>query len=261
MLDGTRPFWRNHVNQDFLLPSKANVARRLVKLSKIMDINLDPEIIKFAETDLLSKDDYTLDLNPSQHDAVQSLLDYDLRAVFPAGKEGVHPINQATITLVAALVAKVSPIFVLTIVPEHWTKLAAHMGLELIHLNEGSERGKAIDPDLFRYRRDGLLIIEGLQYVDCGFLAMDFSKTIIMTSHRLLTDVSSEVASLFPNAPYDILTNNNPYFRKKIEQMGFKSTRLEDLAFLLNVVTDLLPDYNNDTTEKLKYNIALSIQH
>jgi hypothetical protein len=85
---------------------------------------------------------------------------------------------------------------------------------------------------------------------------MDFEKTIIRTDHRLLTDIAAEVTTLFPQAPYDILSNNNPYFRRKIEQMGFQNSRAEEMVFLLNVVTDLMPINEATPLQKLQYELA-----
>lgn len=220
-----------------MLSGDAKMARRLVRLSRVMKINLDPEIVALAETDLLTDLDFKgTGLTPDERLAAQSLTDFEFRAIVPSqnGKSG-------NIALAAAKIAKLSPIFVMTerARDKFWRDSLKMFGFEDFEIVRPS--GK-IDPDLIRGRRHGLLIVdEAVAMTDqMSLLLQDFPKTVLLSNRRLITDVNDLIGHLFEGAPDEILTNVNPYFKKDLENRGFTTTRPEDLAFMFNVVTDMI---------------------
>ncbi len=227
------------MNHDFLMSGSAGAARSLVRLANISNINLDPAIRDLAQTDLLTDADFAKypSFTQSERSAIQNIIDYDFRAVFP------HQGRGSMITLLAARLANVSPIFVVTNKTKMWKDQAAMFGLKLDEdffvMQPSPKRGP--DSDLIRHRRHGLLIVDDARTgAEIGLMVMDFPKSVIMTDRRLVTDLTDYISILFPGSPSDILTNNNGFFKREIEVMGFKTTRPADLAFLMNVVTDLM---------------------
>jgi len=234
------------VNHDFMLPGNAAMARRLVRLSRVMSINLDPEIVALSETNLLTDLDFKgTGLTGDERLAVQSLIDFGFRAVLPSqnGKSG-------KVALVAARLAKLSPIFVMAdrSRDKFWRDSLKAYGFEDFEIIRSS--GK-IDPDLIRGRRHGLLLVDndGSNMTDeMSLLLNDFPMSVILCNRRLVGDVNDLIGHLFEGAPDELLTTVNPYFRKDLERRGFTSTRPEDLAFLFNVVTDMIAVTKEPTT-------------
>ena len=223
------------------------MARRLVQLASVCTINVDPAIFALAETGLLTDADFKPfpKLQTSERAAVQKLIDYDFRAVFPA-----QGMTGGMVTLAAAKIANIEPIFVHTKRGKFWQNFAEEMkvSLEIIQL----ERRRFPDADQIRDKRHGLLIVdEMMNSVEAQVLAMDFQKTVVLTNRRIITDLTDVIQTISPNAPTEILTNINAYFRRDLEIAGFKTTRAEDLAFLCGVVTDLMAITNEPQPESV----------
>jgi hypothetical protein len=228
------------VNQDFLISGSPGMARRLVQLASVCTINLDPAVVALAGTGFLTDEDFAPypKLSLTERSAVQRIIDFEFRCVFPAqGTVG------GMVLLAAAKLAKIEPIFVLTRRERYWQSFAEEMKIppENLVMMTRIDRRKGPDPDLIRDRRHGLLIVdEMMDSLESSILAMDFQKTVILSNRRLITDLTQAITVLSPDSPTDLLTNINPYFKKDLAAAGFKTTRREDLAFMLGVVTDLM---------------------
>jgi hypothetical protein len=248
------------VNQDFLISNTGGMARRLVRLASCLNVVLDPAIIARAETDLVDMTGFTgrMAMNPSECTAVQSILDYGLRCILPYQNNRGQPL-----ALIAAKIANIDTVVVLgsTGTKRHWHELANQYGVnEFIFIQSNEE----VDADAIRNHRHGLLIIDAginLNGVDCSLLPTDFEKTILLSTRRIISDFGEVVSVLFPGAPIDILASNI-LFRQKMMKRGWKTDRPEDLAFLLNIVTDLLfitktVDYRTTAYDNLERDLEL----
>jgi hypothetical protein len=227
-----------------MLSGNAAMARRLVRLSGIIDINLDPEIISLAKTNLLTDADFSaISLTQYERQAIQSLIDFGFRAILPSSNG-----KSAKVALAAAKIANVSPIFVMA----HQSKKLWKSSLEEYEFTDYEiiEPSGKIDADLIRDRRHGLLIIEEgdiLVTDEMSLLLKDFYKTVILSKRRLVSDLLSLVEHLFEGVPHEIISNVNPYFKKDLERKGFTTTRVEDMAFLFNIVTDMIAITKDET--------------
>ena len=231
------------MNQDFFIDASTGMARRLVNLSRILPIDLDPILKEQANDELLTEADFAglPEFEPSEREAIQTLLDFDLRAVLPG------PINRLPlVVLAAARLRNIKPIVVLTVgFGQSWRDAAEQFNLvedEDIFVQQRTSSTLSCDPDFLRDKRQGLLLIDErvIDFDIASLYSRDFPHTVVLTNNRSLRALQRHIQLISPKAPYDIVTNHNPYFRRMIERLGFTTTRAEELCFLVNVVPSLL---------------------
>lgn len=225
------------MNRDFLISGNPSKARMVMRLARISNIHVDPAISEIAETGLISDSSFEgMALSPSERAAVQSVMDFEFRAIIPGNRN-------VTVALVAAKIANISPIFIVG--PKnrerYWSTMHEAFGLEKFTFIQSS---KVPDPDIIRNQRHGLLLVDDQAPFESDavrILVKDFQKTIFLSNRKIISDLTESIILLSPHAPHEILTTVNAFFKQdNLIKKGFKTSRPEELAFMLNVITDLM---------------------
>jgi hypothetical protein len=244
------------VNQDFSVPSTAGMARRIMKLSQIASLVVDESVSQLAETDIVTESEFESlpNFTPTEDDrkAIQTIMDYGFRAIIPtlSVKKVVPPI------LAAAVLAKIDNIFIITPEPVLWRKQINAFGLgDKVIFFPSKEESKSYfyDPDLFKDKRDGLLIMDDHRFVSGPegrshnpVLAMDFQKTIHISNKCSFIEMETSIDRMFPGAPTDLLTNTSPLFKKRLAEQGFKAFKPEEVMFMFNIVSTYITSPQHD---------------
>jgi len=226
------------MNQDFVLGNSSGIARRIVKLSTICEIVVDPSVIEKAELDLIDssvKEQYNL--NEIEINAAQSIIDFNFRCVVPGN-------NNDKVVFAAILSSKIFPIIVYTNKQrkQYWFKFIKNY--PELKIDENFFIKTEIDENFItEENRRGVIIIdthssyiissESLSFV------MDFERTIIICQNKKPYWIEcAEI--IFPNSIFDLIKGYvNPYHQKDLATMNFKSLNSNDYLFLFNIVTDL----------------------
>jgi hypothetical protein len=224
------------VNQDFTLPASGSLARKIVKLSKINDIFVDPDIIEMSNKDLIT--DFPADLTADEKRMVQELVDYKLRAVtaeqFPRAfyliMIAAKIVGVPSITVMGSQNANVA-------ISNTNFKLVREHGVKFVSKDD-------MTPEFIEQTRAGLLIMDyaareqwtANRYAEDDQFhshlaghSKDYPMTVLMSGNK------SAVSELFPNGTGTILSRSYTH-RRGLETRGFKSSKSEDLMFLCNMV-------------------------
>lgn len=221
------------MNRDFVLPSTPGNARTLIKLASVSKLNLDPAVAELAATDLVRPTGFTA---PEQ-DAIQTLLDLDFRAIMPGPM-----LRSVEMIFWAAKHAGIESI--VTLGNHHFWQTTANLlankfGYVLgknYHVLHRSKDG--LDSDFIRENRHGLFLYEcDLDWAEHILLTHSFPKSVAITNTCAMAGLAPITQILFPESPTALLENNF-FLRSELAAKGFSTTKPEDLAFLLNVVTD-----------------------
>lgn len=233
------------MDNDFLIDATPAVARKLVKLSNIMDINLDDEIRKLATENLI--DNFTFEkfqIEPSERQIAQELIDNNFRSIF------VH--SDKKYLSIIPKVAKMMDIFPITFqVAEtvyFWKKYYESMG-ENISFEPSNKDDDSIlflpiptggkNLDLSSKRRSGLFISDQCDSPNMENYAVEFPKSIILLNNKKWYYTSNPVVAaniMFRNTPSKPLQNSTYHRKRVLEERGFKKNHPTDLAFLYNLI-------------------------
>lgn len=251
------------MNQDFSLPATPGLARKLMKLAEFCRIELDPSIEEMAQRDLLPEEAFDgYGLSPEEKLAIQSIFDFGFRCVVPSPQS-----RSNMIALTATQIAGIEPVVVYTRQAMQWNAFAKRKGYvpgQNFHAFMTGSRD-VLDADFIKANRHGVLLIDepgiGMKGTFTEILAMDFARTLVLCSRRNVADMMTATMQIAPNGPIDVINNQNYFARRDAEQSGFRSQKPEDLAVLLNIVTDALPPNEADpdfeaAMERIAANIA-----
>ena len=214
------------MNRDFTIPATPGRARVLMRLANIARMHMDPAVEALAKTG-------PVDPRP----VVQAILDFGMRCVVPGNMDAMFE------QVVEA--AKIDGVKTIVIVGQnkHWMAdralYAKLHGFEA-HAKDVSHP-ETLDSDFIREHRDGLAVFEPCAFGGAGhgLFAHSFPKTIALSSETVMSKLALLAQVLFPNAPTELM-DTNFMTRREFEVKGFTKTEPEDLAFLLNIVTDHL---------------------
>lgn len=221
------------MNRDFVIPSTPGNARTLVKMSRVTKLNLDPAVAELAATDLVRAAGFT----PPEQNAIQSLLDFDFRAILPGPM-----LKTAEMVFWSAKHAGIETIVVMG--NHHFWQttanlLASKFGYVMgqnYHVLARNRTG--LDSDFIRENRHGLFLYEAdLDWAEHILLTHSFPKSVGLTNTSGVAGLAPLARTLFPESPTALLENNF-FLRSELAAKGFSTTKPEDLAFLLNVVFD-----------------------
>ena len=228
------------------------MARRLVKLSRICSIDLDPAIADLAKTGLQPDSAFDEFLGPSERAAIQAIFDYDFRAVLPAAQ--AH-----TVAIAACRQADIRPVVVYTKHGKIWDKLAIKWGYtpgKDFHTFAPSETD--LDADFVKEHRHGILLLDESgsgsmlrRYNFAGMIAQDFPRTMVLTESKPISQLKTAAEIISPCSPIDFLEITSLGMRRELEFGGFTTTKPEDLSMLLSIITELTSFHvNTDVVEE-----------
>lgn len=227
------------MNVDFNLGNSSGVARRIVKLSEICDIVVDPSIVEKSEQGLLDQSvQENYNLNNKEVKAIQSIIDFGFRCVVPG-------YENEKAALVALISSNIFPIIIFTnkIRRLYWHKFITKEYPNL-KIDENIFIVTKIDEDFItEENRAGAVIIDTnssylISSENISF-SMDFEKIIIVCQNKKMNWIEyAEI--LFPNSFSDLVKGYvSPYHQKELVGMHFNSGDSNDYLFLFNIVTDL----------------------
>lgn len=227
------------MNNDFILGNSSGIARQIVRLSEICDINVDPSIIEKSKQDLTpSSVRETYNLNNKEVDAIQSIIDFNFRCVVPGND------NEKAV-FVALLSSNIFPIIVFTNRQRksYWSSFIKNY--PDLKMNENFFVVTNIDEDFItEENRAGSVIIDThssyiISTENLPFI-MDFEKIIIICQNKKTYWIEcAEI--LFPNSNSDLIKGYvSPFRQKELAGMFFHSQKSNEYLFLFNIVTDLV---------------------
>lgn len=251
------------MNHDYLLDATPRVARHLVRLAEIADIDLDDAIRALAAQDRLTPADFAklpARLTPPARVAAQRLLDHDLRAVLVTDRRdhGMH----RDVVLAAAKLAGARPITLALENRTGWVEAARRLGFTVDTDLSRDPDVLLVDPNELpspalatEARRAGLFVTDQYQQsygmTSASSAASEFPRSILLVevgawdpAYGCLWFKTGEVAfaasvlhGAVPNSP---LVNNAFSRRTILQPRGFRRHHPRDLAFLYSVVTELV---------------------
>lgn len=144
------------MNEDFLIPKTPGNARLLMRLSDLNpSVTISPELRALASEGMLTDADF--DALPVKSCAVrrkalQMILDLNLRCVVPE----VHPSYSRVLPLMAAKVARASPVVVFSPHPDPWESAAIATRTKIVV----ATCDQVIDPAWQKDKREGVCIVD-----------------------------------------------------------------------------------------------------
>lgn len=253
------------MNYDYLIDAKPSIARKLVQLSKIANIDLDEEIKRIAESGLVSDELWSqlpVPLSSEQKRSVQDLLDHELRAVLLGNNRS---IVRSTI-LSAFRLSNAKQIVLISEDGMEWAIAARLFGLRVgtspsetcdVLVLKASDQ--IVTPEVASEdrRANALLVMETRSIFQApGRLSpihmavRDFPKSVLVVEPKTDSDGgswfnqpdTSNAADILHSGTMvnDLLVNNPVRRRAALAPRGFVNNHPRDLSFLYNVITHLV---------------------
>lgn len=250
------------MNQDFLFDASPRVARHLVRLSEIANIDLDDAIREMASQDLISQEAYLgipKRFQEAEYAAIQRLVDHAMRAVLVVNRFSSYQ----AVVLAAAKISGIRPIVLALDSTMGWENAARLMGMTVGH-NPNADTDVLIvsmtdmpSPEIAtEERRAGLLVVDspsdpfGMSPAKC---ASEFPNTIVLVTPTASdwfksAEVAMAANLLHGSVPSNALIHNQFNRRSILQPRGFKRHHPVDLSFLFTVVHDLVDDKTSPIT-------------
>jgi hypothetical protein len=237
------------VIEAFTLPDGAGNARRLVRLSRVLPMTLEPAIATLAQTDCLPDDLFAglPNLTVGERAAVQDLVDSGMRSVLITERPDAQPE-----IILTALRARPAKALILTHFPDHWRHWIAADPIPQVTI---AGYDMMYDHEVVEAHREGTLILDLLdvdaksvpiQWAHSGFCAQ-FSGAILSVSSRLhrylgsnsLDDYALGLASSLIRQGGSATINPRSFGKHTtladLAILGFKITSIRDLFFIFNI--------------------------
>jgi hypothetical protein len=213
--------WRNFVNTDFALKKTPAMARRIIELSEVFDLNIDPAIKELARENLITEVDFEgYNFTSEQKRMVQKLIDYNFRAIMPL---------ETDVIMAAANIANIKTVVVNSIIDfgDEYKNKIIYKQFSSVIPKDYSDFAKA--------HRDGILILPAILPGYISILTSDFYKTIFVTAS---SSKSPLVRALFPNYEEKMLISDKQYADFPKKQLGLNNDNNKNLGFLVNIINN-----------------------